>query len=110
MQELPKIISVDDHVLEPAHVFTDRLPAKFAQPVADRLAYRVADRLDGADRTRGALDSVAAINGNRDHQLPIPARILPYSFAPPISVEPMLKAPLMSAAVLAFRCDLASAR
>jgi len=29
MDELPKIISVDDHVLEPAHVFTDRLPAKF---------------------------------------------------------------------------------
>jgi len=29
MQELPKIISVDDHVLEPGHVFTDRLPAKF---------------------------------------------------------------------------------
>ena len=29
MDELPKIISVDDHVLEPPHVFTDRLPAKF---------------------------------------------------------------------------------
>jgi predicted TIM-barrel fold metal-dependent hydrolase len=31
MQELPKIISVDDHVLEPGHVFTDRLPAKFKE-------------------------------------------------------------------------------
>jgi len=31
MDELPKIISVDDHVLEPANVFTDRLPAKFKE-------------------------------------------------------------------------------
>src|SRR5207249_8101677 len=27
--ELPKIVSVDDHVVEPAHVWTDRLPAKY---------------------------------------------------------------------------------
>ena len=26
---IPKIISVDDHVVEPAHVWQDRLPAKF---------------------------------------------------------------------------------
>ncbi|MGD9704712.1 MAG: amidohydrolase family protein [Acidimicrobiia bacterium] len=29
MRELPKIVSVDDHVVEPATVWTDRLPAKF---------------------------------------------------------------------------------
>ena len=29
MRPLPKIISVDDHVVEPAAVWTDRLPAKF---------------------------------------------------------------------------------
>ncbi len=29
MAELPKIISVDDHVIEPAGVWTDRLPAKY---------------------------------------------------------------------------------
>src|SRR5207249_609694 len=29
MGELPKIVSVDDHVVEPAHVWTDRLPAKY---------------------------------------------------------------------------------
>src|SRR5438477_4019403 len=28
-RELPKIVSVDDHVVEPAHVWTDRLPAKY---------------------------------------------------------------------------------
>ena len=31
MTELPKIISVDDHVVEPAHVWQDRLPAKYAR-------------------------------------------------------------------------------
>jgi predicted TIM-barrel fold metal-dependent hydrolase len=29
MRELPKIISVDDHVIEPATVWTDRLPSKY---------------------------------------------------------------------------------
>ena len=29
MRELPKIISVDDHVIEPATVWSDRLPAKY---------------------------------------------------------------------------------
>ena len=29
MRELPKIISVDDHVVEPATVWTDRLPSKY---------------------------------------------------------------------------------
>jgi len=29
MRDLPKIISVDDHVLEPATVWTDRLPSKY---------------------------------------------------------------------------------
>ena len=31
MLELPLIISVDDHVVEPADVWTDRLPAKYAE-------------------------------------------------------------------------------
>jgi predicted TIM-barrel fold metal-dependent hydrolase len=30
MAEFPKIISVDDHVVEPANVWTDRLPARYA--------------------------------------------------------------------------------
>jgi predicted TIM-barrel fold metal-dependent hydrolase len=30
MRELPKIISVDDHIVEPATVWSDRLPAKYA--------------------------------------------------------------------------------
>jgi predicted TIM-barrel fold metal-dependent hydrolase len=29
MRELPKIISVDDHVIEPANVWSDRLPSKY---------------------------------------------------------------------------------
>ena len=36
MRDLPKIISVDDHVLEPATVWTDRLPAKY-QDVGPRI-------------------------------------------------------------------------
>ena len=30
MRELPKIISVDDHITEPATVWSDRLPSKYA--------------------------------------------------------------------------------
>ncbi len=29
--ELPKIISVDDHIVEPAHLWQERLPAKHAR-------------------------------------------------------------------------------
>ena len=36
MRELPKIISVDDHVVEPPTVWTDRLPSKYAD-VAPRI-------------------------------------------------------------------------
>jgi predicted TIM-barrel fold metal-dependent hydrolase len=36
MRELPKIISVDDHVVEPAGVWTDRLPSRYAD-VAPRI-------------------------------------------------------------------------
>jgi predicted TIM-barrel fold metal-dependent hydrolase len=36
MRELPKIISVDDHVVEPATVWTDRLPKRYAD-VAPRI-------------------------------------------------------------------------
>jgi predicted TIM-barrel fold metal-dependent hydrolase len=31
MRELPKIISVDDHVIEPANVWMDRLPSKYRE-------------------------------------------------------------------------------
>ena len=31
MTELPKIISVDDHVVEPAHLWQDRLPARMRE-------------------------------------------------------------------------------
>ena len=30
MAELPMIVSVDDHVVEPANVWMDRLPSKYA--------------------------------------------------------------------------------
>ena len=30
-EPLPKIISVDDHVVEPPNVWQDRLPAKYAE-------------------------------------------------------------------------------
>ena len=39
MRELPKIISVDDHVIEPATVWTDRIPKKY-QDVAPRIERR----------------------------------------------------------------------
>jgi predicted TIM-barrel fold metal-dependent hydrolase len=39
MRELPQIISVDDHVIEPATVWTDRLPAKY-QSVGPRIERR----------------------------------------------------------------------
>jgi predicted TIM-barrel fold metal-dependent hydrolase len=39
MVEIPKIISVDDHVIEPANVWQDRLPAKF-KDVGPRLERR----------------------------------------------------------------------
>ena len=29
LEDFPKIISVDDHVVEPAHVWQDRLPEKY---------------------------------------------------------------------------------
>lgn len=29
METFPKIISVDDHTVEPAHVWRDRLPSKY---------------------------------------------------------------------------------
>ena len=31
MTDLPKVISVDDHVVEPAHVWQDRLPSKMRE-------------------------------------------------------------------------------
>ena len=38
MPEIPKIVSVDDHVIEPAGVWQDRLPASYreAGPRLDR--------------------------------------------------------------------------
>ena len=38
MPEIPKIISVDDHVIEPPNVWQDRLPEKFKEvgPRLDR--------------------------------------------------------------------------
>jgi predicted TIM-barrel fold metal-dependent hydrolase len=39
MPEIPKIISVDDHVLEPPNVWQDRLPAKFKE-IGPRLVRR----------------------------------------------------------------------
>ena len=39
--EIPQIISVDDHVIEPPNVWQDRLPAKYKD---DRPAHRCAAR------------------------------------------------------------------
>ena len=44
MAELPKIISVDDHVLEPPNVWIDRLPAKY-RDVGPRIERKVASNL-----------------------------------------------------------------
>ena len=44
MAELPKIISVDDHVLEPPNVWVDRLPAKY-HDVGPRIERKVASNL-----------------------------------------------------------------
>ncbi len=44
MAELPKIISVDDHVLEPPNVWLDRLPAKY-HDVGPRIERKIASNL-----------------------------------------------------------------
>ena len=63
MREFPKIISVDDHVVEPPNVWTDRLPSKYAEvgprvvraPVAEisfvggKFAPRVGEKGEGPD-------------------------------------------------------------
>lgn len=36
MSDFPRIVSVDDHVVEPPHVWTGRLPAKY-EDVAPRV-------------------------------------------------------------------------
>ena len=60
MSEFPKIISVDDHVVEPAHLWQDRLPAEDARAgparragaVGRLLARRRRDLQAGDDRRR----------------------------------------------------------
>ncbi len=44
MAELPKIISVDDHVLEPPNVWVDRLPSKY-HDVGPRIERKIASNL-----------------------------------------------------------------
>ncbi len=44
MTELPKIISVDDHVVEPPNVWTDRLPSKYAD-IGPRIVRRPAKEI-----------------------------------------------------------------
>lgn len=44
MKELPKIISVDDHVVEPPNVWMDRLPAKYAD-IGPRIVRRPAKEI-----------------------------------------------------------------
>ena len=43
MGDVPRIISVDDHVIEPPHVWQDRLPAKLRErgPRVERDSYRI---------------------------------------------------------------------
>ena len=41
MTELPKIISVDDHVVEPAHLWRKWLPARIARAGAAHRACQV---------------------------------------------------------------------
>jgi predicted TIM-barrel fold metal-dependent hydrolase len=43
MPEIPKIISVDDHVVEPANVWQDRLPAKYRDVGPRVVRRRIAD-------------------------------------------------------------------
>ena len=43
MPQIPKIISVDDHVIEPAHVWQDRLPEKYREVGPRVVRRRIAD-------------------------------------------------------------------
>jgi predicted TIM-barrel fold metal-dependent hydrolase len=47
---LPRIISVDDHVVEPPDLWTSRVPAKYG----DRVPHVVRERVDGATTGSGA--------------------------------------------------------
>ena len=55
--ELPKVISVDDHIVEPAHLWQERLPAKFREkgPRVER-ARDMQDRANAVvDKTRNLI-------------------------------------------------------
>ena len=40
MDEFPKIISVDDHIVEPPTLWQDRVPAKYRERTEGRPAHR----------------------------------------------------------------------
>src|SRR5947208_8142846 len=52
-REIPRIVSVDDHVIEPPHVWQDRLPARMREqgPRVVRDSYSV-EWVDGQQRFR----------------------------------------------------------
>ncbi|HEX4220550.1 MAG TPA: amidohydrolase family protein [Acidimicrobiales bacterium] len=60
MEEVPRIISVDDHVIEPADLWSSRLPAKYA----DRAPRIVRQKLKIGNSTGGAGTWVEAEDGD----------------------------------------------
>ncbi len=75
MAELPKIISVDDHVVEPAHLFERWLPAKFrdAGPHVERRGIGVMKHIGGGVYEQsfdesGPQGRLLGLRGSRLHQ------------------------------------------
>ncbi|HEY1466314.1 MAG TPA: amidohydrolase, partial [Acidimicrobiales bacterium] len=60
MHEVPRIISVDDHVIEPADLWTSRLPATYA----DRAPRIVRQKLKIGQSTGGAGTWIEAEDGD----------------------------------------------
>ena len=64
--ELPKIISVDDHVVEPRHVWQTWLPKKFREkgPRVEQAKWAPFEHKPGAKYTNVALASCSPIKSN----------------------------------------------
>ena len=55
MADLPKVISVDDHVMEPGDVWTSRLPARYAA-IGPHVEYLPPVPLVGGQKRPGPVD------------------------------------------------------
>ena len=72
--DFPKIISVDDHVVEPANIWTDRLPAKY-RDIGPRIVIAPQGEMSLQDGTwveqPGSGDKMAAWWHYEDHRYQI---------------------------------------